>query len=114
MSLLFKLFVTLCALFISIDLFKSWRARRVSFGFFLFFSLAAIAAVIFVFLPSVADALFGSIGIGSGVNGAFFVAIWALIYIVKSQYKTIVRLERQQTEIVRRLSLQNLNDRNDS
>lgn len=44
-------------------------------------------------------------GISSGVNGAFFFAICVLLLVAKQHYQSLVRLKRQQTEIIRKLAL---------
>ncbi|MFT5047542.1 MAG: hypothetical protein ACI8UP_004541 [Porticoccaceae bacterium] len=108
MTLLFQIVVTLFAASVIYDLLNSWRNKRVSAGFAFVFGGAATGVTVFVLMPSLADWLFGLLGIASGTNGAFFIAICVLLLVVKRQYQSINQLKRDQIEIVRHIALENI------
>ena len=106
-SLLFQLAIFFWASVFLIDLFRSYKKRNISFHFALVFGGAAILGVVFVFLPRASDAIFSLIGISSGANGSFFIAIVILIILAKRQHKVIRELKANQTKIVRGLAITN-------
>jgi hypothetical protein len=104
-SLIFQFVILIWASIAVADLVRSYRQRKVSLFFLLVFGGGACLAVVFVFLPGISDWLFSIVGISSGANGSFFLAIVVLIIIVKRQHQTIRLLKANQTEIVRSIAV---------
>jgi hypothetical protein len=94
------------ALFVvsAVRIIQKYHRRSLPLGIALFWLTLLAAIVAFVFFPQLSDQVAELIGIGRGVDIAFFVAIVLNFYISFYLYQKIDRLDRDITRLNRSLA----------
>lgn len=108
--MLIKILVTLFVLFAVSRVFLRYREKRIGLLTTLVWCAVWMGIVTFVWWPRVSDIIANSIGVGRGVDALLFVAVIILFYGAFRLYIKIDFIERQLTDLVRKIALREASD----
>jgi hypothetical protein len=102
----FKVLMTVFVVFAWSRAFFRYQDKTFTWKELLFWTLLWGAALIFIYTPGKTNFIARLIGVGRGADAIFTVSILVLFYIVYRLYAQVDKIERDITELVRRLALE--------
>lgn len=91
---------------------RRFKLGAMTRGVFLVWILVWAAAGILVWVPQLTNRLAVILGVGRGADAVFYISIVVLFYLVFRVHGKIENLEQQLNELVKKIALKDLNDRN--
>jgi hypothetical protein len=105
--LLYQIIFLLIAIIAVILIFKRFKNDKTSLPTFIIWTLLWIFLVIFAFVPHTIDVIAHLIGIGTGANLLFIIAILGCFYLIFRLYSKIDDLDQNINDLVRELAIKN-------
>lgn len=110
--MLIQLLITILAIAALAGVIRRFKSGAISRVGLLFWVVLWIAAASLVWVPQVTNYVAGLLGVGRGADAVFYVSIVALSYGVFRLYGKIENVEHQMNEMVKKVALKDLDDRN--
>jgi len=107
MSLFQILVLILIAVVIGKAIKRFWL-KELSLLLFLTWSGVWVALAVVVMLPGILSWVANFMGIGRGVDLVIYLALFAIFYIVFKIYLRINKIEKNMTELIRKIAMQNM------
>lgn len=101
-----QVLISLFLLFAFLGTMVRFRERKITVGWFVFWSLFWIAGGVVVMVPEIMSRLATLVGVARGVDLVVYVAILALFYMVFRILVKIESLEHDITKVVRQRALE--------
>ncbi len=101
----FKILLILFAVFVLLRTFGQYRARKVTAGWFVTWTIFWVMVVVVAFIPQFTDVIAVKLGVGRGADLIIYISLAALFY---SLFRLVLRqdqLNRDLTELVRKLAI---------
>jgi len=103
-----QLILSIVILFILIKTWNSYRAKKMSTSFSIFWVMFWSAALFVIFYPGFLTKIANILNIGRGVDFALYVSIILLFYSVYKLNIKIGKLNRDLTKIVRKIAIKRI------
>ncbi len=105
--MLFQIAIIAFALIMLLRTWKQHSAQKVTKQWLVLWAVVWLVIIAVAIAPQTADAIAAIVGVGRGADLFVYIAILFLLY---AEYRTLVRtkkLHEQQTELVRRIAIEN-------
>lgn len=101
----FQIFLIAFALFGIVRAGKKYRSQQISRHWFMLWSLLWILVVAVALWPQVTDRVAGAVGVGRGADLLVYVSVVVLVYASFRTMTQLQKLHEEQTELVRRIAI---------